>query len=90
MKKFIYSNVDGYATVEASDLNLLDMATEIGQAANIVYSGLANHDSELAEAFKVAVIATVIDSESPIWNVVEHESDETLITYDTPSEDEVE
>ena len=76
MKKFIYKNENGERCVEAADMDMIQLASEIGELCRDLYNGLRRQEPEAARIFKTAVIMSIAHPDSPVWSTKEqHEGD---------------
>ena len=83
MKKFIYTCIDDNVTLE-SDGTLQDMAAEVGRVAHTLYSAYSHQDPELAEAFRMLVMAAINHPQCPTWNVRQNVPGDIEILQTTP------
>ena len=71
MRKFIYKNENGQVCIEAADMDLTQLAAEIGTIVNELYYTLYQQEPEAADFFKTAVVMVFSHPDSPTWNVNE-------------------
>lgn len=77
--KFVYKNENGQTVIEAVNMDLIQLAAEVGQLCNNLYNGLYNQEPEAADFFKTAMIMTIAHPDSPVWRAKEqHEGDVSI------------
>lgn len=67
MRRFIYKNEDGQQHIEAADMDLTQIAAEIGILCRELYNGLHRQDPGAASIFKTAVVMTIAHPDTPTW-----------------------
>ena len=74
--KFVYKNENGNTEIEAADIDLIQLATEVGRLCQDLYNSLHNQETEAADIFKTAMIMAIAHPDSPVWRAKEqHEGD---------------
>lgn len=68
MKKFIYEHVDGQFKCEAENLDIKEVAAEVGILINNLYSALARQEPLAGIVFK-GMIEMLLLPEAPTWEV---------------------
>ena len=77
--KFVYKNENGQTVIEAVNMDLIQLAAEVGQLCNNLYNSLYNQEPEAADFFKTAMIMTIAHPDSPAWMTKEqHEGDVSI------------
>lgn len=67
MKKFLYENDGEETRLEAADMDMLQIAAEIGRITNHFYTSLHRQEPEAARQFKTAVLIAIAHPDSPVW-----------------------
>lgn len=79
MKKFVYEHDASQIHLEAADMDIDDLAVEIGSIVNHLYTSLARQEPMAALQFKSAVLITMMPG-SPVWTITEQtEGSSTMI-----------
>ena len=78
MQKFIYENDGSKVHIEAADMDMQDLAVEIGRIVQNLHTSLARQEPEAAAQFRLAVMITMMPG-SPVWRIEEHAEDGSCI-----------
>lgn len=69
MKKFKYENDGSQIHMEASDMDMDELAAEIGRITQDLFTSLHQQEPIAALHFKVAVMVAIAHPASPVWIV---------------------
>ena len=79
MKKFKYESDATQTHMEAADMDMEDLAVEIGKIVQYLHTSLARQEPMAAAEFRTAVTIMMLP-ESPVWNMREQtEGSSTII-----------
>lgn len=70
MKKFKYENDGSQIHLEAADMDMEDLAVEIGRIVQNLHTSLARQEPMAAMQFRAAVLTAILPG-SPVWSVPE-------------------
>jgi hypothetical protein len=70
MKKFKYENDGSQIHLEAADMDMEDLAVEVGKLVQELHTSLARQEPLAAAHFRAAVLITMMPG-SPVWNIQE-------------------
>ena len=70
MKKFIFEDDGTQIHLEAADMDMQDLAVEIGKLVQELHSSLARQEPLAAAQFRAAVLIAMMPG-SPVWNIRE-------------------
>lgn len=70
MKKFKYENDGTSIHLEAADMDMLDLAVEIGRIVQNLHASLERQEPMAAMQFRAAVLTAMLPG-SPVWSVPE-------------------
>lgn len=68
MKKFKYENDGGHVHIEAAQMDMQDLAVEIGIIVQNLHTCLMRQEPMAAKQFQLAVMMSIMPG-SPVWNV---------------------
>lgn len=67
MKKFKYENDGTQIHLEAADMDMEELAAEIGRITQHLFTSLHNQEPMAALHFKMAVMVVIAHPASPVW-----------------------
>lgn len=68
MKKFIYENDGSQIHLEAADMDMIELAAEVGRIVQNLHTALARQEPIAADQFMKACFISMIPG-SPVWNI---------------------
>lgn len=68
MTKFKYENDGSQIHLEAANMNMEDLAVEIGRIVQNLHTSLARQEPMAAVQFRTALMITLMPG-SPVWNM---------------------
>ena len=79
MSKFLYENDGNQVHIEAADMDMEDLAVEIGRIVQNLHTSLARQEPMAALQFRTAVMIAMMPG-SPVWGMKElSEGSSTMI-----------
>jgi len=67
MKKFKYENDGTQIHLEAADMDMEELAAEIGRITQHLFTSLHNQEPMAALHFKMAMMVAIAHPASPVW-----------------------